>query len=133
MTDATMTPFLMFQHGKASEAIDFYLGTFPDARLETMVRFAAGEPGIEHTVKRACLIIGGQKLRVFDSPMPHAFGFTPAISFYIDLTSEEELRRLAGTLAEGGTALMPLNNYGFSRLFAWVNDRFGVSWQLNLA
>jgi len=36
-------------------------------------------------------------------------------------------------LAEGGRVLMPLNNYGFSQRFGWLADRFGVSWQLNLA
>jgi len=39
---------------------------------------------------------------------------------------------MAVALAEGGSVLMPLNSYGFSREFTWVNDRFGVSWQLNL-
>jgi uncharacterized glyoxalase superfamily protein PhnB len=43
-----------------------------------------------------------------------------------------DLRRLHDRLIEGGGALMPIDNYGFSRLFARVSDRFGVSWQLNL-
>lgn len=33
---------------------------------------------------------------------------------------------------EGGEVLMPLDDYGFSTRFGWLNDRFGVSWQLNL-
>jgi predicted 3-demethylubiquinone-9 3-methyltransferase (glyoxalase superfamily) len=132
MADLTLTPFLMFQEGKASGAIDYYLATFRDARLEGLERFAAGEQGAEGTVKAATLVIAGQKLRVFDSPVKHAFDFTPAISFFIDCTSEEQLRALTEKLMDGGASLMPLNNYGFSQLFAWVNDRFGVSWQLNL-
>jgi uncharacterized glyoxalase superfamily protein PhnB len=45
----------------------------------------------------------------------------------------EELERVFGILADGGKVHMPLDNYGFSRRFGWVDDRFGVSWQLNLA
>jgi predicted 3-demethylubiquinone-9 3-methyltransferase (glyoxalase superfamily) len=67
-----------------------------------------------------------------DSPMHHNFTFTPAFSFFMDCESEEEVRRLSAALSEGGNVLMPLDNYGFSRLFTWVSDRFGVSWQLNL-
>ena len=132
MADLTLTPFLMFQEGKASAAIDYYMATFPDARVEGLERFGAGEQSAEGTVKAATLMIAGQRLRIFDSPVKHAFDFTPAISFFVDCTSEDQLRGLAEALADGGAALMPLNNYGFSQLFAWVNDRFGVSWQLNL-
>ena len=133
MSSLTVTPFLMFQGGKASAAIDYYLATFPDAGIEGLERFGHGEQGAEGSIKAATLVIAGQRLRIFDSPVPHAFDFTPAISFFVDCTSEAQLRDLAGKLQDGGAALMPLNNYGFSRLFAWVNDRFGVSWQLNLA
>ena len=77
--------------------------------------------------------IAGQRIRVFDSPPVHAFTFTPSISFFVECTNEEELRSLAGKLADGGGVMMPLDNYGFSKLYAWVADRFGVSWQLNLA
>lgn len=46
--------------------------------------------------------------------------------------SAEELDRRYGALAKNGQELMPLGDYGFSRRFGWVNDRFGVSRQLNL-
>jgi predicted 3-demethylubiquinone-9 3-methyltransferase (glyoxalase superfamily) len=51
---------------------------------------------------------------------------------FVECESEEELRSFAGSLDEDGKVLMGIDNYGFSRLFTWVQDRFGVSWQLNL-
>ena len=62
----------------------------------------------------------------------HAFTFTPSISFFVECESEAELRKIADALAEGGGVMMPIDNYGFSTLFTWISDRFGVSWQLNL-
>lgn len=47
--------------------------------------------------------------------------------------SNAQIERLAEALGDGGKALMPLGDYGFSQRFAWLADRFGVSWQLNLA
>ena len=55
---------------------------------------------------------------------------TPFI--WVDCTSAEELGRLAAALGEGGSMLMPVGSYGFSSLFCWVADEFGVTWQLNL-
>jgi predicted 3-demethylubiquinone-9 3-methyltransferase (glyoxalase superfamily) len=43
-----------------------------------------------------------------------------------------ELDRLYAALADGGEELMPVGSYGFTPRFGWVDDRFGVSWQLNL-
>ena len=62
----------------------------------------------------------------------HAFTFTPSFSLFVDFTSADTLDAAFGNLSEYGTILMPLDNYGFSRRFGWCNDRFGVSWQLNL-
>jgi uncharacterized glyoxalase superfamily protein PhnB len=51
----------------------------------------------------------------------------------VEFDSLEDLERAFAALSEGGEVLMPLDNYGFSQKFGWVNDCFGVSWQLNLA
>ena len=130
MTD-TVRPFLMFQGGEGSAALDFYLSLFPDARVDAMERYAAGDPGPEGTIKVARFTIGGQSVMCSDSFIKHAFTFTPSISFFIDCNSEARVRELADRLKDGGQELMPVGNYGFSRLFAWVDDRFGVSWQIN--
>ena len=55
------------------------------------------------------------------------------MSLFVECETEAELDNAFEALAAGGAVLMPINNYGFSRKFGWVNDRFGVSWQLNLA
>lgn len=65
--------------------------------------------------------------------MAHAFNFTPSMSLFVDCENEEEISHLYNALSAGGAVLMPLGNYGFSPRFGWVNDRFGVSWQLNQA
>ncbi|MBS0533185.1 MAG: VOC family protein [Proteobacteria bacterium] len=123
-------PFLMFE-GKAEEAMDFYVSIFPEGWITDISRYGPGEQGKEGSVKVARFTLAGQSVMCIDSPVKHAFTFTPAFSFFVDVPSEAELRRLATVLGEGGGVMMPLANYGFSKLFTWVNDRFGVSWQLN--
>jgi predicted 3-demethylubiquinone-9 3-methyltransferase (glyoxalase superfamily) len=109
-------PFLMFE-GKGQEAMSFYVSLFPDGQKLDDRTFS----------------IAGQKVMFFDSPVPHGFTFTPSFSFFIECESEAELRRLAAALGENGKVMMEIANHGFSTLFTWVSDRFGVSWQLNLA
>ena len=124
-------PFLMFE-GKAAEAMAFYAALFPGAEIIETVRFGPNEGGVEGSIKKASFSIGGQTLQCFDSAVSHGFSFTPAFSLFVDCESEQEIARLSTALAEGGAFLMPLGEYGFSRRFAWINDRYGVSWQLNL-
>ena len=121
----SVRPFLMFQ-GEAGAALDFYTALFPDAALLSRT------DGDDGKVQRAVLSLKGQEVMVFDSPPVHDFTFTPAFSFFIECDDDAELERLAAALPEGGSVMMPLDDYGFSRRFTWVEDRFGVSWQLNL-
>jgi predicted 3-demethylubiquinone-9 3-methyltransferase (glyoxalase superfamily) len=128
---ATVTPFLMFQ-GNAEEAMQHYVSLFPDGRvLELLRRPAVGSQAVG-TIMLARFTIGGQTILCSDSDVQHAFTFTPSSSLFVDFESEQELLRVLEALSAGGVLLMELDNYGFSRKFAWLNDRFGVSWQLNL-
>jgi predicted 3-demethylubiquinone-9 3-methyltransferase (glyoxalase superfamily) len=124
-------PFLMFE-GKAEEAMNFYVSLFPGAKIENLVRYDAKQPGKEGSVMKANFKVGDQTVLCTDSVVKHEFSFTAAFSFFVECDSEVEIDRLYAALAAGGATPMPLGSYGFSRKFAWVNDRFGVSWQLNL-
>ena len=130
-TPQKITTFLMFE-GNAEEAMAFYLSLFDDAEVISINRYGADGPGTEGSVQQATFTLAGQPFMCIDSPMKHGFTFTPAMSLFVQCADEAELGRLYAALAEQGTELMPLGDYGFSARFGWVNDRFGVSWQLNL-
>jgi predicted 3-demethylubiquinone-9 3-methyltransferase (glyoxalase superfamily) len=127
-----VTPFLMFQEGNAEEAMNFYTSIIEDSQITSIVRYGANEAGPEGTVMQATFTLKGQEFMCIDSHIKHQFTFTPSFSIFITCHTEEELHNLYEKLGEGGQVLMPLNNYGFSKEFGWVNDRFGVSWQINL-
>jgi predicted 3-demethylubiquinone-9 3-methyltransferase (glyoxalase superfamily) len=131
-TSQKITTFLMFE-GSAEEAMTFYRSLFDDAEVVSITRYGADEPGAEGSVKQATFTLAGQPFMCIDSPAKHGFTFTPAMSLFVQCADEAEIDRRYAALAERGTELMPLGDYGFSRKFGWVNDRFGVSWQLNLA
>ncbi len=126
-----INPFLMFANG-AETAMRLYASLFPGAKIESLVRYGAEGPGAEGTVKQATLSLLGRKLEFFDSPVRHAFTFTPAISFAVSCDDPDEVDRLFAKLSEGGQVLMGLDAYPFARRFGWVNDKFGVSWQLKV-
>jgi len=123
------TPFLMFQ-GQAKDALALYRDTFPDFEQLLLQEHAEGPQAGQ--VAMARIRIGGLEIMLYDSPPVHDFTFTPSTSTFIDCDDEAQLRALAEKLGEGGKVMMGIDNYGFSTLFTWVGDRFGVSWQLNL-
>jgi predicted 3-demethylubiquinone-9 3-methyltransferase (glyoxalase superfamily) len=126
------TTFLMFQNADAEEAMTFYVSLFDDSKIVNISRYGPDESGAEGTVRLATFALAGQEYMCIDSDQRHAFTFTPSISIYVACDTEEEIDRLYTALLEGGQPLMPLDSYGFSTKFGWVNDRFGVSWQINL-
>jgi len=130
MSDQVL-PFLMFE-GQAEEAMHFYVSLFPGARVLEIARYGKAAPGAEGTVSRASFSIGDQTIMCTDSKVKHAFTFTPATSLFVQCRSKERMRLLVERLSEGGKVFMPLDYYGFSKLFAWVADKFGVSWQLSM-
>lgn len=128
-----VTPFLMFQDGKAEEAMNYYTSLIKDQEITSIVRYGANEAGgDEGTVMQATFVLKGQEFMCIDSNIAHQFTFTPSFSIFFTCETEEEIDRLYEQLMEGGQALMPIGDYGFSKKFGWLNDKFGVSWQLNL-
>jgi len=128
----SITPFLMFE-GTAEAAMHFYISIFKDARIVALERYGSGEVGVEGSVKKATFTLCGRSFFCSDSPVKHDFTFTLSLSLFVELDSELEIDEIYAQLADGGSVHMPLSEYWFSRKFGWVNDRFGVSWQLNLA
>ena len=131
-----ITTCLMFvgeQHGKAEEAINFYTPLFKDSKILQITRYGAEEQGVEGTVKQASFSLNGQEFIALDSNLEHPYTFTPAMSLFVQCETEEEIDQLFSKLSNGGEMKMPLDNYGYSRKFGWVSDKYGVSWQLNLS
>ena len=123
------TPFLMFQ-GQAQAALAFYREIFPD--FEQLLHQEHSSGDMAGQVAMARIRIGGQEIMLNDSPPVHAFTFTPSASIFVECDDEAQLRDLAQKIGEGERVMMAIDNYGFSTLFTWVADPFGVSWQLNL-
>ncbi|MEU1403936.1 VOC family protein [Streptomyces sp. NPDC005728] len=131
VTSQKITTFLMFE-GNAEEAMAFYVSLFDDAEVVSITRYGADGPGKDGSVQHATFSLAGEQFMCIDSPAQHGFTFTPAISLFVQCENEAEIDRLYAALVEQGAELMPLGDHGFSTKFGWVNDRFGVSWQLNL-
>ena len=141
----SVTPFLMFE-GRAQEAIDLYSAVLPNVTVDTLQpmppeiaeqthratgREAAGGGG--PLIMMAVVDIDGLKVRMNDTPIQHDFSFTPAVSLFFETTDPAVFRAaLAGLADDGHVRMEDRDDYGFAKRFAWVDDRFGVSWQLAL-
>ena len=107
-----ITPFLWFD-GDVEEAAAFYVSVFKDARVESVHRPAPG-----NAAQSATVTLRGQRLHLFNGG-PH-FQLTPAVSLMVDCETQAEVDELWEKLAAGGAK---------SRC-GWLQDRFGLSWQI---
>ena len=124
--------FMTFQGGAATAALELYRDVFDDFEIIEIAHYGPDSGGPDGTIMVATFRLAGTVFRCADSPVDHAWGFTPAISLWIDCDDDAELERLFARLSEGGQVFMPLDDYGFSTRFGWVGDAHGVTWQLNL-
>ncbi|PGE97718.1 hypothetical protein COF51_22115 [Bacillus pseudomycoides] len=131
-TRQKITTFLMFD-SNAEEAITLYTSLFDQSEIINISRYGANEPGKEGTVMHATFTLNRQEFMCIDSSVKHEFTFTPSMSLYVNCDTEAEIDEVFNKLAQEGEVLMPLAVYPFSKKFGWLNDKYGVSWQLNFS
>lgn len=126
-------PHLWFDN-EAEEATEFYASLFNDSTIGNITRYT--EEGQEihgqeaGTVMTVDFKLSGQRFIALNGG-PH-FKFTPAISFYVTCKTADEVDTLWQKLSERGEILMPLDTYDWSEKYGWVQDKYGLSWQISL-
>jgi predicted 3-demethylubiquinone-9 3-methyltransferase (glyoxalase superfamily) len=140
MQARTFLTFVGDQCGKAQEAIKFYTSLFPNSEIKSISKYAEGEPGgTPELIKYGVFTLNDVEYGVSESNYNHAWSFTPGVSLFIECDSENEIQTLFEALSSnGGQVMVPLANYrsgdyGFGEKFGWCEDKYGISWQLNLS
>ncbi len=119
-----IVPHLWFDK-EAAEAAKFYTSLFKDSKIIDKTKIQGTPSG---TAEMVTIELSGQEFMLL-SAGPF-FTFTPAVSFLIACSTKEEVDTLWEKLSQGGKALMPLDTYPFSEKYGWVEDRYGLSWQV---
>jgi predicted 3-demethylubiquinone-9 3-methyltransferase (glyoxalase superfamily) len=127
-----IVPHLWF-NTQAKEAAAFYCSVFPDSKI-------VSSTVLHDTPSGDCDVLafnlsGQDFMAISAGPL---FVFNQSISFILnfdpsqDDQAKEHLQQMWDKLADGGTALMPLQEYPFSKQYGWIKDKYGVGWQLML-
>ena len=119
-----ITPHLWFDNN-AEEAAKFYTSIFKDSKLKNETTLHNTPSG---TVEIFTVEVLGQEFTLISAgPL---FKFNPSVSFLVACSTKEEVDGLWKKLSEGGTALMDLGEYPFSEKYGWMQDKYGLSWQI---
>ncbi|MFD0048014.1 VOC family protein [Actinomycetes bacterium NPDC127524] len=127
-----IVPHLWYEK-EAKEAAEFYASIFPDSKINNVTTIKDTPSGDSEIVS---FELWGQKFMAI-SAGPY-FKINPSISFTVNFDpsrvndAREKIDEVWTKLSEGGTALMPLEKYPFSERFGWIQDKYGLSWQLML-
>jgi predicted 3-demethylubiquinone-9 3-methyltransferase (glyoxalase superfamily) len=127
-----IVPHLWFDK-EAKEAAEFYTALFPDSKITNITT-------LHDTPSGDCDVVsfevwGYSFMAISAGPL---FKFNPSISFFVnfdpsrDKDAKQRLDAIWAKLSKDGTALMPLDKYPFSERYGWLEDKYGVSWQLIL-
>jgi len=129
-----ISPFLWF-NDNAEEAVNFYISLFKNSKINSLTRYGEEEPETigrpKGSVMTVDFLIEGQVFTALNGGP--VYEITPAISFFVNCESIKEIDALWAKLSVEGTVMMELDKYPFSEKYGWIQDRFGVSWQLILS
>jgi predicted 3-demethylubiquinone-9 3-methyltransferase (glyoxalase superfamily) len=112
-----ITPFMWFDD-KAEEAMNFYVSVFKNSKVVGVTRYGAGAPGPQGAVMTATFQLDGQEFVALNGGPQ--FSFTPAISFFVNCETQQEVDELWEKLSEGGA----------KERCGWLRDKYGLSWQI---
>jgi predicted 3-demethylubiquinone-9 3-methyltransferase (glyoxalase superfamily) len=112
-----ITPFLWYD-GQAEEAVNFYISIFKNSKIVSMARYGDAGPEPKGSVMTAAFQLEGQDFVALNGGPQ--FKFTPAISFVVNCETQQEVDNLSEKLSAGGR----------KDRCGWLQDRFGVSWQI---
>ena len=112
-----ITPFLWFD-GQLEEAMNFYTSIFKNSKVVNITRYGEAGPGLAGTVMSATFQLEGQEFIALNGgPL---YKFSPAISFFVQCETQEEIDYFFNKLSAGGRP----NRCG------WLDDKFGLTWQI---
>jgi len=112
-----ITPFLWFD-GNAEEAANFYISIFKNSKMGKISRYGDAGPGPKGSAMSVTFQIEGQEFFALNGGPQ--FKFTPAISFFVNCETQQEVDELWEKLSAGGR----------TDRCGWLQDKFGVSWQI---
>ncbi|MFZ2190336.1 MAG: VOC family protein [Candidatus Magasanikiibacteriota bacterium] len=121
-----ITPHLWFDK-EAKEAAKFYTSIFKNSQIKNMGVIENTPSGDADIIT---IDLSGQEFMLINAG-PY-FKFTPAVSFLVACDTKEEVDELWKPLSQGGLALMELDTYPFSERYGWIQDKYGLSWQIML-
>ena len=131
MTKQSIVPCLWFDD-QADQAAKFYTQILPKGRITATSHYPESKDNPSGKPRGSVLTVefevAGQRFTALNGGPQ--FIINPSISFFVQVDSPSEANRLFAAFAENGKVLMALDTYPFSDRYGWVQDRFGVSWQV---